>query len=114
MADEQTNEIRVGGRAWDRAWQIELKAEELFKADYPTGSFARRLPQFRQSAPDPVGDYYRRLAADALREELPVSAATPSHGSSSDTPLRGATVRSFAFDLKPIRPQIPKVAALFK
>jgi hypothetical protein len=52
---------------YERQWQIELEAERLFKRDYPTGSFARRLPQFRSSYPDLVGDHYRRLA----REQQP-------------------------------------------
>ncbi len=42
--------------AYDRAWRIEQRAEELFKCHYPSGSFARRLPQFRSAYPDPVGD----------------------------------------------------------
>jgi hypothetical protein len=54
--------------AYERAWRIELRAEELFKRDYPSGSFARRLPQFRSSYPDPVGDYYRRLATKELSD----------------------------------------------
>jgi len=45
------------------------RAEELFKRDYPSGSFARRLPQFRSSYPDPVGDYYRRLAEKELSNQ---------------------------------------------
>jgi hypothetical protein len=51
----------------ERQWRIELEAERLFKRDYPTGSFARRLSQFRSSYPDPVGDHYRRLAQEQLR-----------------------------------------------
>jgi hypothetical protein len=35
----------------------------------PSGSFARRLPQFRSGYPDPVGDYYRRLAAKELSNQ---------------------------------------------
>jgi len=49
----------MDAEAYDRAWRIEQRAEELFKRDYPPGSFARRLPQFRPSYPDPVGEYYR-------------------------------------------------------
>jgi len=49
--------------AYERTWRIELKAEELFRRDYPTDSFAGQLPQFRSSCPDPVGDHYRNLAA---------------------------------------------------
>jgi hypothetical protein len=56
-------ERQVDAVTYDRAWQIELRAEALFKQDYPTGSFARRLPQFQSSYPNPVGDHYRRLAA---------------------------------------------------
>ena len=52
----------AGKSAYERARQIELKVEGLFRRDYPTGSFARRLPQFRSSCPDPVGDHYRNLA----------------------------------------------------
>ena len=52
--------------AYDRSWRIEQRAEELIKRHYPSGSFARRLPQFRSSYPDPVGDYYRRLATKEL------------------------------------------------
>ena len=55
--------VAMDAEAYDRAWRIEQRAEELFKRDYPSGSFARRLPQFRSSYPDPVGNYYRRLAA---------------------------------------------------
>ena len=51
---------------YERLWQIELVAETLFLQDFPTGSFARRLPQFRSSSPDPVGDSYRRRAAATL------------------------------------------------
>ena len=43
----------MDAEAYDRAWRIEQRAEELFKRDYPPGSFARRLPQFRPSYPDP-------------------------------------------------------------
>ena len=57
--------------AYDRSWRIEQRAEELFKCQYPSGSFARRLPQFRSSYPDPVGDYYRRLAAKELSSQSP-------------------------------------------
>ena len=53
--------------AYERAWQIELKVEELFRRDDPTGSFARRLPQFRSSCPDPVGDHYRNFTRAAWR-----------------------------------------------
>jgi hypothetical protein len=56
---------------YERAWQIELEAERLFKKDYPTGSFARRLPQFRSSYPNPVGDHYRRLARQQLFKPRP-------------------------------------------
>ena len=58
--------VAMDAEAYDRAWRIEQRAEELFKRDYPSGSFARRLPQFRSSYPDPVGDYYRRLATKEL------------------------------------------------
>jgi hypothetical protein len=51
---------------YDRLWQIELLAETLFLQDFPTGSFARWLPQFRASSPDPVGDCYRRRAVETL------------------------------------------------
>jgi hypothetical protein len=56
----------MDAEAYDRAWRIEQRAEELFKRHYASGSFARRLPQFRSSYPDPVGDYYRRLATKEL------------------------------------------------
>ena len=46
---------------YEREWQIELNARELFKLGYPTGRFARRLPQFRRPYPDPIGDHFRRL-----------------------------------------------------
>jgi len=49
----------MDAEAYDRAWRIEQRAEELFKRDYPSGSFAGRLPQFRSSYPDSVGEYYR-------------------------------------------------------
>jgi hypothetical protein len=55
--------------AYDRAWRIEKCAEELFKRDYPSGSFARRPPQFGSAYPDPVGDSYRRLAAKQLSNQ---------------------------------------------
>ena len=55
--------------AYDRAWRIEQRAEELFKRDYPSGSFARSLPHFGSSYHDPVGDHYRRLAANELRNQ---------------------------------------------
>ena len=55
--------------AYDRAWRVEQRAEELFKRDYPSRSFPRRLPQFRSSYPDPVGDYCRRLAAKELSSQ---------------------------------------------
>ena len=54
---------------YDRAWRIEQRAEELFKRDYPSGSFARRLPYFRSSYSDPVGDQYRRVAAKELSNQ---------------------------------------------
>jgi hypothetical protein len=63
-----TRDVAIDAEAYERAWRIELRAEELFKRDYPSGSFARRLPQFRSSYPDPVGDYYRRLAAKELSD----------------------------------------------
>jgi hypothetical protein len=56
----------MDAEAYDRAWRIEQRAEELFECQYPSGSFARRLPQFHSSYPDPVGDYYRRLAEKEL------------------------------------------------
>ena len=61
--------VAMDADAYDRAWRIEQRAEELFKRDYPSGSFARRLPQFRSAYPDPVGDYYRRLAAKELSNQ---------------------------------------------
>jgi len=48
----------MDAEAYDRAWRIEQRAEELFKRDYPSGSFA-----------DPVGDHYRRLAANELSNQ---------------------------------------------
>jgi hypothetical protein len=51
--------------AYERAWQIELKVEELFRRDDPTGSFVRRLPQFRSSCPDPMGDGILRVPPGA-------------------------------------------------
>ena len=59
----------MDAEAYDRAWRIEQRAEELFKCQYPPGSFARRLPQFRPSYPDPVGEYYRQLAAKELSSQ---------------------------------------------
>jgi hypothetical protein len=61
--------VAMDADAYDRAWRIEQRAEELFKRDYPSGSFARRLPQFRSAYPDPVGDCYRRLAAKELSSQ---------------------------------------------
>jgi hypothetical protein len=61
--------VAMDAEAYDRAWRIEQRAEELFKRDYPSGSFARRLPHFRSSYPDPVGDHYRRLAANELSNQ---------------------------------------------
>jgi hypothetical protein len=61
--------VAMDADAYDRAWRIEQRAEELFKCHYPSGSFARRLPQFRSAYPDPVGDYYRRLAAKELSNQ---------------------------------------------
>jgi hypothetical protein len=61
--------IELDAQAYDRAWRIEQRAEELFKRDYPSGSFARRLPHFRSSYPDPVGDHYRRVAANELSNQ---------------------------------------------
>ena len=61
--------VAMDADAYDRAWRIAKRAEELFKRDYPSGSFARRLPQFRSAYPDPVGDYYRRLAAKELSNQ---------------------------------------------
>jgi hypothetical protein len=43
----------MDAEAYDRAWRIEQRAEELFKRDYPSGSFARRLPHFRSPYPIP-------------------------------------------------------------
>ena len=43
----------MDAEAYDRAWRIEQRAEELFKRDYPSGSFARRLPLFRSSYSTP-------------------------------------------------------------
>ena len=62
-----------GCRSPDRAWRIKQRAEELFKRDYPSGSFARRLPRFPSSYPDPVADHYRRLAAKELSLQWPPS-----------------------------------------
>jgi len=62
----------MDAEAYDRAWRIEQRAKELFKCQYPSGSFARRLPQFRSSYPDPVGDYYRRLAEKELSLTSPI------------------------------------------
>jgi hypothetical protein len=61
--------VAMDAEAYDRAWRIEQRAEELFKRDYPSGSFARRLPHFRSSYPDPVGDHYRRVAANELSNQ---------------------------------------------
>jgi len=61
--------IAMDAEPYDRAWRIEQRAEELFKRDYPSGSFARRLPHFRSSYPDPVGDHYRRVAAKELSNQ---------------------------------------------
>jgi hypothetical protein len=61
--------VAMDADAYDRAWRIEKRAEELFKCHYPSGSFARRLPEFRSAYPDPVGDYYRRLAAKELSNQ---------------------------------------------
>ena len=55
---------------YERLWHIELLAEALFKQDFPSGSFARRLPQFRSSYPDPVGDFYRRKAQEVRMVEV--------------------------------------------
>jgi hypothetical protein len=41
----------MDAEAYERAWRIELRAVELYKRDYPSGSFARRLPQFRRLTP---------------------------------------------------------------
>ena len=60
--------VAMDAEAYDRAWRIEQRAEELFKRDYPSGSFARRLPHFGSSYPDPVGDH-RRLAANELSNQ---------------------------------------------
>ena len=59
----------MDAEAYDRAWRIEQRAEELFKRDYPSGSFTRRLPHLRSSYPDPVGDHNRRLAANELSNQ---------------------------------------------
>ena len=48
----------MDAEAYDRAWRIKQRAEELFKRDYPSGSFARRLPHF-----------YRRVAANELSNQ---------------------------------------------
>jgi hypothetical protein len=67
-----TNKSETAQRSeyYNRAWAIEKRAAELFKRDYPTGNMPRRrLPQFRSSYPDPVGDHYRRLASAELRNE---------------------------------------------
>jgi len=61
--------VAMDAEAYDRAWRIKQRAEEPFKHDYPSGSFARRLPHFRSSYPDPVGDHYRRVAANELSNQ---------------------------------------------
>ena len=43
----------MDAEAYDRAWRIEQRAEELFKRDYPSGSFARRLPPSARPTPIP-------------------------------------------------------------
>jgi hypothetical protein len=45
--------VAMDTEAYDRAWRIEQRAEELFERDYPSGSFARRLPLFRSSYSTP-------------------------------------------------------------
>ena len=67
--DVYPRRVAMDAEAYDRAWRIEQRAEELFKRDYPSGSFARRLPHFRSSYPDPVGDHYRRVAAKDLSNQ---------------------------------------------
>lgn len=54
---------------YERQWAIEQRAAELFRKDYPSGNMPARLPQFRFSYPDPVGDIYRRMAEKELDEE---------------------------------------------
>jgi hypothetical protein len=61
--------VAMDAEAYDRAWRIKQRAEEPFKHDYPSGSFARRLAHFRSSYPDPVADHYRRLAAKGLSDQ---------------------------------------------
>ena len=60
----------MDAEAYDRAWRIKRRAEELFKCRYPSGSFARRLPQFRSSYPDPVGDHYRRFGGEGAEQSM--------------------------------------------
>ena len=60
--------VAMDAEAYDRARRIEQRAEDLFKRDYPSGPFARRLPHFGSSYPDPVGDH-RRLAANELSNQ---------------------------------------------
>jgi hypothetical protein len=67
--DVTQGRVAMDAEPYDRAWRIEQRAEELFKRDYPSGSFARRLPHFRSSYPDPVGDHYQRLAAKELSNQ---------------------------------------------
>ena len=69
LTDVYPGGVAMDAEAYDRAWRIEQRAEELFKCQYPSGSFARRLPQFRSSYPDPVGEYYRQLAAKELSSQ---------------------------------------------
>ena len=61
--------VAMDAEAYDRARRIEQRAEDLFKRDYPSGPFARRLPHFGSSYPDPVGDHYRRVAANELSNQ---------------------------------------------
>ena len=60
--------VAMDAEAYDRARRIEQRAEDLFKRDYPSGPFARRLPHFGSSYSDPVGDH-RRLAANELSNQ---------------------------------------------
>jgi hypothetical protein len=54
----------MDAEAYDRAWRIEQRAEELFKRDYPSGSFARRCLSSDPPTPIPSAittvDWLRR------------------------------------------------------
>jgi hypothetical protein len=66
MPPHLSNATRLYSQSeYERRWQIKLLVETLFLQGFPTGSFARRLPQFRLG-PDPVGDIYRHRAVRQL------------------------------------------------